>query len=87
MMGIEIEGVRYGSINANLERRTGANVWIELSLAEGKNREVRRVLEHLGLKVSRLIRTSYGPFVLGDLPAGGVDEVKQHELVAFRKSL
>jgi 23S rRNA pseudouridine2605 synthase len=87
MMGIEIEGVRYGSINANLERRTGANVWIELSLAEGKNREVRRVLEHLGLKVSRLIRTSYGPFVLGDLPAGGVDEIKQHELVAFRKAL
>ena len=87
MMGIEIEGVRYGSINANLERRTGANVWIELSLAEGKNREVRRVLEHLGLKVSRLIRTSYGPFILGDLPAGGVDEIKQHELVAFRKSL
>lgn len=87
MMGIEIEGVRYGSINANLERRTGANVWIEMSLAEGKNREVRRVLEHLGLKVSRLIRTSYGPFILGDLPAGGVDEIKQHELVAFRKSL
>ena len=87
MMGVEIEGIRYGSINANLERRTGANVWIELSLAEGKNREVRRVLEHLGLKVSRLIRTSYGPFVLGDLPAGGVDEIKQHELVAFRKSL
>lgn len=87
MMGIEIEGVRYGSINANLERRTGANVWIELSLAEGKNREVRRVLEHLGLKVSRLIRTSYGPFALGDLPAGGVDEIKQHELVAFRKTL
>lgn len=87
MMGIEIDGIRYGSINANLERRTGANVWIELALAEGKNREVRRVLEHLGLKVSRLIRTSYGPFVLGDLPAGGVDEIKQHELVAFRKSL
>ena len=87
MMGVEIEGVRYGSINANLERRTGANVWIELSLAEGKNREVRRVLEHLGLKVSRLIRTSYGPFILGDLPAGSVDEIKQHELVAFRKSL
>lgn len=87
IMGIEIEGVRYGSINANIERRTGANVWIELSLAEGKNREVRRVLEHLGLKVSRLIRTSYGPFRLGDLPVGGVDEIKQHELVAFRKTL
>ena len=87
MMGIEIEGIRYGSINANLERRTGANVWIEMRLKEGKNREVRRVLEHLGLKVSRLIRTSYGPFVLGDMPAGGVNEVLQHDLVAFRKTL
>ena len=85
--GVEIEGVRYGSIDANLERRTGANVWIELSLTEGKNREVRRVLEHLGLRVSRLIRTSYGPFILGDLPIGAVDEVRQHQLVAFRKTL
>lgn len=87
MMGVEIEGVRYGSINANLERRTGANVWIELRLAEGKNREVRRVLEFLGLRVSRLIRTSYGPFELADLTAGAVAEIKQHELVAFRKTL
>ena len=85
--GIEIEGVRYGPIDANLERRTGANVWIELILTEGKNREVRRVLEHLGLQVSRLIRTRYGPFILGDLPAGGVGEVRQHDLVAFTKSL
>ena len=85
--GVEIEGVRYGRIDANLERRTGANVWIELRLAEGKNREVRRVLEHLGLRVSRLIRTAYGPFPLGDLPAGAVDEVRQHDLVAFRKGL
>ena len=87
MDGIEVEGVRYGSIDANIERRTGANVWIELTLAEGKNREVRRVLEHLGLQVSRLIRTRYGPFVLGDLPAGEVGEVKQHDLVAFRRTL
>lgn len=87
MLGIEIEGVRYGSINANLERRTGANVWIELTLTEGKNREVRRVLEHLGLKVSRLIRTRYGPFHLEDMPPGAVDEVRQHDLILFRKAL
>ena len=85
--GIEIEGVRYGSINANLERRTGRNGWVEMRLREGKNREVRRVLEHLGLEVSRLIRTAYGPLELGDLPAGAVDEVRQHDLVAFRNSL
>jgi len=84
--GVEIEGVRYGSINANLERRTGANVWIELILTEGKNREVRRVLEHLGLRVSRLIRTRYGPFLLGDLPVGEVGEVRQVDLIAFRKN-
>jgi 23S rRNA pseudouridine2605 synthase len=85
--GIEIKGVRYGAINANLERRTGRNGWVEMRLREGKNREVRRVLEHLGLKVSRLIRTAYGPFPLADLPAGAVDEVRQHDLVAFRKEL
>ena len=84
--GVEIEGVRYGSIDANLERRTGANTWIELILTEGKNREVRRVLEYLGLQVSRLIRTRYGPFVLGDMPPGAVGEVRQHDLVAFRKN-
>lgn len=87
MLGVEIEGVRYGSINANLERRTGANVWIELTLTEGKNREVRRVLEHLGLKVSRLIRTRYGPFELGDMPVAAVDEIRQHDLIVFRKAL
>ena len=85
--GVEIEGVRYGSIDANLERRTGRNGWVEMRLREGKNREVRRVLEHLGLQVSRLIRTAYGPFPLADLPVGAVDEVRQHDLVAFRKSL
>lgn len=84
--GVEIEGVRYGSINANLERRTGANVWIEMILTEGKNREVRRVLEYLGLRVSRLIRTRYGPFLLSDLPVGEVGEVRQVDVIAFRKN-
>jgi 23S rRNA pseudouridine2605 synthase len=85
--GVEIDGIRYGSIDANLERRTGANVWVEMKLTEGKNREVRRVLEHLGLRVSRLIRTSYGPFALADLPVGAVEEVRQHDLIVFRKTL
>lgn len=87
MMGIEIDGMRYGQINANLERSTGHNKWIEMTLKEGKNREVRRVLEHLGLQVSRLIRTKYGPFELGDLASGAVTEVRQHDLVVFRKGL
>src|SRR5438034_1644657 len=85
--GITIEGVHYGSINANLERRTGRNCWIEMSLTEGKNREVRRVLAHLGLQVSRLIRTAYGPFTLAGLEPGDVDEVDGAELEQFRKSL
>ena len=85
--GITIEGVRYGSINANLERRTGRNCWIELSLTEGKNREVRRVLAHLGLQVSRLIRTAYGPLTLAGLEPGSVEEVGQAELAAFRSSI
>ena len=85
--GVTIEGIHYGSINANLERRTGRNCWIEMSLTEGKNREVRRVLAHLGLQVSRLIRTAYGPLDLGGLEPGAVDEVRQAELDALRSSL
>ena len=85
--GITVEGVRYGPIDAHLERRTGRNQWIELTLTEGKNREVRRVLEHLGLKVSRLLRTAYGPFVLGDLPRGAAAEIKQADVERFRKQL
>ena len=85
--GITIEGVHYGSIIANLERRTGRNCWIELSLTEGKNREVRRVLAHLGLQVSRLIRTAYGPFDLGGLEPGGVDEIDRRAVEVFGNSL
>ena len=85
--GLEVDGVRYGPIEANLERRTGRNQWIEMTLTEGKNREVRRVLEHLGLQVNRLIRTSYGPFVLADLPMGAVAEVGEQDLAIFRKTL
>ncbi len=73
--GITVEGVRYGSIEAKLDKASGRNVWITLTLAEGKNREVRRVLEALGLKVNRLIRLSYGPFALGTLAQGEVEEV------------
>ena len=85
--GITVDGIHYGSINANLERRTGSNCWVEMSLTEGKNREVRRVLAHLGLQVSRLIRTAYGPLTLEGLEPGAVDEVSQGELDAFRRTL
>ncbi len=75
-LGITVEGVQYGSIQAELDRQQGANAWITLSLQEGKNREVRRVLEALGLKVNRLIRLAYGPFQLGTLPVGAVEEIQ-----------
>jgi 23S rRNA pseudouridine2605 synthase len=72
--GITVEGVRYGPIEATLERG-GANSWINVAITEGKNREVRRVLEALGLRVNRLIRTAYGHILLGTLPPGEVEEV------------
>ena len=85
--GVTIDGIRYGKINANMERSTGRNQWIEMTITEGKNREVRRVLEHLGLQVSRLIRTGYGPWHLGDLPRGGAVEIRQVDVERFRKAL
>ncbi|MFN3572273.1 MAG: pseudouridine synthase [Phenylobacterium sp.] len=77
--GVTVEGVRYGPIEARIDKARegpqGANVWISLTLSEGKNREVRRVLESLGLKVNRLIRLSYGPLALGTLDVGQIEEV------------
>jgi len=78
--GIEVEGVKYGPIEATLEREQGANVWLVLGLREGKNREVRNVLGALGLEVNRLIRVSYGPFQLGDIPVGGIEVVRARML-------
>jgi len=73
--GVEIDGVRYGPIRARLDRQLATNAWLTVALAEGRNREVRRVCEHLGLPVQRLIRLSYGPFQLGNLERGTVAEV------------
>ncbi|MGY3609402.1 MULTISPECIES: pseudouridine synthase [unclassified Bradyrhizobium] len=78
--GVEVEGVKYGPIEATLERDQGSNVWLVFAIREGKNREVRNVMAHLGLEVNRLIRISYGPFQLGELEEGKVDEVKTRVL-------
>jgi 23S rRNA pseudouridine2605 synthase len=78
--GLLVESVQYGPIEAKLDKEQGANVWLTIALREGKNREVKKICEHLGLKVGRLIRTSFGPFQLGELPRGSVDEVAQKVL-------
>ncbi|WP_027580200.1 pseudouridine synthase [Bradyrhizobium sp. Ai1a-2] len=78
--GVEVEGVKYGPIDATLERDQGSNVWLVFAIREGKNREVRNVMAHLGLEVNRLIRVSYGPFQLGELEEGKVDEIKTRVL-------
>ena len=73
--GIEVEGVRYGAVQATLDRKQGDNVWMTMSLAEGKNREIRKLCGHFGWPVSRLIRVAYGPFQLGHLKPGDIEEV------------
>jgi 23S rRNA pseudouridine2605 synthase len=78
--GITIDGVRYGEIEATVDRPQGSNVWLTFAIREGKNREVKNVLGHLGLAVNRLIRVSFGPFRLGDLPEGAIEEVKTRTL-------
>ena len=78
--GITVEGVRYGPIQAELEKQQGANNWIKMGLREGKNREIKKVLAALGLQVNRLIRTSYGPFVLGEMKVSECKEISQKAL-------
>jgi 23S rRNA pseudouridine2605 synthase len=78
--GVTIDGIRYGPVEARIDREQGANLWLTISLREGKNREVKRIAEYLGLTVNRLIRVSFGPFALGDLADGAVEEVKRRVL-------
>lgn len=73
--GITIEGVRYGSIKVEIDVEKDSNSWLTISLEEGKNREIRKVMEELGLKVNRLIRTNFGPFTLGELKTGQIHEI------------
>lgn len=73
--GITVDGVRYGSIKVTVDVEKDSNSWLTIAISEGKNREIRKVMEHLGLQVNRLIRTSFGPFTLGDLKVGEVKEV------------
>ena len=78
--GITIDGIRYGRIDAALDRQQGSNAWLTLGFREGKNREVRKVMNHLGYNVNRLIRISFGPFNLKNLPSGELEEVKNKVL-------
>ena len=73
--GVEIEGVRYGPVEAKVETSQGDNVWMTVSIREGKNREVKKICDYLGLQVNRLIRTNFGPFQLCDLKRGGIEEI------------
>lgn len=78
--GITISGIHYEPIRAKLEKQQGSNAWLDVSIREGKNREVRKIMEHMDLQVTRLIRTAFGPFQLGKLPKGTVEEVPRHVL-------
>jgi 23S rRNA pseudouridine2605 synthase len=78
--GIAVDGVYYGAVEASLDRVQGANAWLTIGLREGKNREVKNILAALGLEVTRLIRVSYGPFQLGEIPEGEVLEVRGRTL-------
>ncbi len=81
--GITIEGIKYKFSEVVVESSAGTNSWLKISLKEGKNREIRKVLEELGLKVNRLIRVSYGSFNLGNLPKGQILEINKKQLQSF----
>ena len=83
--GVSIDGMNYGSVEATIESHSGNNHWLQVTLAEGKNREIRKIFEHYGCQVNRLIRMSYGPFLLGKLVRGDVKEVSQKILHSFVK--
>ena len=78
--GVTVNGVKYDAIKVKLDKKPGTNTWLTVTLKEGKNREIRRVMEHVGLKVSRLIRTAYGPFQIGSLKSGAIKEVPRKVL-------
>ena len=89
-LGVTLEGVRYGPVDASVDRRAtagGANIWLTMTLTEGKNREVRKLCEAMGLRVSRLIRTDYGQFNLADIPVRGVVEAPASAVSGLQKSL
>lgn len=79
--GCQVEGIRYGPVDAKIEKKTGRNAWLIVSLAEGKNREIRQVMRHLDLHVNRLIRQAYGPFRLGDLERDEVREISPRQWI------
>lgn len=89
-MGVTLEGIRYGPVDASVDRRAtagGANIWLTMTLTEGKNREVRKLCEAMGLRVSRLIRTAYGPFNLSDIPVRGIEEAPSSAVSGLQRSL
>lgn len=81
--GITIEGIHYGSVKVTIDVEKESNSWLTISLLEGKNREIRNIMEHLGLQVNRLIRVSFGPFVLGNMQIGELREINKKQLESF----
>ncbi len=88
LRGVMIEGIKYQPIEAKLDRQQGGNAWATIALKEGKNREVRRLMEHIGVQVNRLIRVSFGPFHLGQVKEGAVEEIPSRvmrEMLGIKK--